>query len=152
MDDVPTMKRLCECRWLILGLIHISIGLFFLLWIGIDLSQKESASQWPNHTSRLFLKLFQNNRVLVDRPLKYTSPPLRETKPKETNVFFCFAGDLFGLILYEAEMYTVSETSVGSATGGVCQNEAPSSSLDWWLARGLDTPSADRSNTFITKQ
>lgn len=71
----------------------------------------------------------------------------------KTNGFILFSRRLlFGLFLYEPEMYIVSEASVGRATGGACQSEAQSSSLDWWLAPGLEAPSGDRSNKFITKQ
>lgn len=71
----------------------------------------------------------------------------------KTNGFILFSRRLlFGLLLYEPEMYIVSEASVGRATGGVCQSEAQSSNLDWWLAPGLEAPSGDRSNKFITKQ
>lgn len=71
----------------------------------------------------------------------------------KTNGFIWFSRRLlFGSLLYEAEMYIVSEASVRRAAGGACQSEAHSFSLDWWLAPGSQPPRGDRSNKFITKQ
>lgn len=71
----------------------------------------------------------------------------------KTNGFIWFSRRLlFGSLLYEAEMYIVSEASVRRAAGGACQSEAHSFSLDWWLAPGSQPSRGDRSNKFITKQ
>ena len=50
---------------------------------------------------------------------------------KDEWICFIFQGRLlFGLLLYEPEMYIVSEASVGRATGDACQTEAQSSTLN----------------------
>lgn len=131
---------------------HVSVSVLWYWWVIIfgwmgDTCEGFTAGVHVTHVSCTY------THTDFQRPGRHLHP-FSHTRPNNDKwIYFIFQRRrLFGSLLYEAEMYIVSEASVGKATGGAFQSEAQSSCLDWYLAPGLDPPSGDRSNKFITKQ
>lgn len=101
-----------------------------------------SMSHVSHKHTQMFISLHQmhasHTQTDFQRHLRDLHPKtqLSHTKPnKDKWIYFIFQRRLlFGSLLYEPEMYIVSEASVGRDTGGACQSEAQSPAwIDDWL-------------------